>query len=140
MKCHIGVDEENGIVHTVLASTAKEADITYLPALLHGEETTVRGDSAYSFCTRYRGARRAWSKTLLTPKKKPVGGELTQAQKDKNQRLCSKRAPVEHPFHIVKCLFGYRKVRYRGLFKNRMHQLTLFMLANLFKETGQNRS
>jgi IS5 family transposase len=51
MKCHIGVDEENGIVHTVLASTAKEADITYLPALLHGEETTVRGDSAYSFCT-----------------------------------------------------------------------------------------
>ena len=60
------------------------------------------------------------------------------SQKDKNQRLCSKRAPVEHPFHIVKCLFGYRKVRYRGLFKNRMHQLTLFMLANLFKEGRQN--
>ena len=51
MKCHIGVDEKSGIVHTVVASTAKEADITCLPALLHGEEVTVRGDSAYSFCT-----------------------------------------------------------------------------------------
>jgi len=38
---------------------------------------------------------------------------------------------VEHPFHIVKNLFGHRKVRYRGLAKNG-HQLhTLFGLANL---------
>jgi IS5 family transposase len=100
--------------------------------LLHGEEVTVRGGSAYSSRPdveelEERGVR------LITPKKTPVGGKLTQRQKNKNRKLCSKRAPVEHPFHIVKCLFGYRKVRYRGLFKNRMHQLTLFMLANLFK-------
>lgn len=47
MKCHIGVDEDSGVVHTVIASTAKEADNTYLPALLHGEESVVRADSAY---------------------------------------------------------------------------------------------
>jgi IS5 family transposase len=25
------------------------------------------------------------------------------------------RSKVEHPFHIIKNIFGYRKVRYRGL-------------------------
>jgi len=28
------------------------------------------------------------------------------------------RSIVEHPFQVVKNLFGYRKVRYRGLRKN----------------------
>jgi IS5 family transposase len=34
------------------------------------------------------------------------------------RRNAQVRARVEHPFHIVKNLFGYRKVRYRGLRKN----------------------
>jgi IS5 family transposase len=38
---------------------------------------------------------------------------------------------VEHPFHIVKNLFGYRKVRYRGLRKNLAQLHSLFALANL---------
>ncbi|MDB6171069.1 MAG: transposase, partial [Chthoniobacteraceae bacterium] len=37
----------------------------------------------------------------------------------------------EHPFHIVKNLFHYRKARYRGLAKNEAHLHTLFALANL---------
>jgi len=38
---------------------------------------------------------------------------------------------VEHAFHVVKNLFGYRKVRYRGLSKNTAQLHTLFALANL---------
>ena len=50
---------------------------------------------------------------------------LQAAEKHK----ASVRAFVEHPFHIVKNIFCHRKVRYRGLAKNR-HQLdTLFGLA-----------
>ena len=131
MKSHIGVDEKSGIVHTVVASTAKEADITYLPALIHGEEKIVRGDSAYG-SEADRDALADNDITLLTPKKKPVGGELSEREREQNRKLCSKRAKGEHPFRIVKCLFGYRKVRYRGLFKNHMHQTTLFLLANLY--------
>jgi IS5 family transposase len=41
------------------------------------------------------------------------------------------RALVEHPFHIVKNLFRYRKTRYRGLAKNLAQLYTLFALANL---------
>ena len=43
----------------------------------------------------------------------------------------SVRAFVEHPFHIVKNLFRYRKVRYRGLAKNGHQLCTLFGLANV---------
>ena len=43
----------------------------------------------------------------------------------------SVRAFVEHPFHIVKNLFGHRKVRYRGLARNGHQLYTLFALANV---------
>jgi IS5 family transposase len=41
------------------------------------------------------------------------------------------RAKVEHPFHVIKNLFGYRKVRYKGLAKNQAQLFSLFGLANL---------
>ena len=41
------------------------------------------------------------------------------------------RALVEHPFHIVKNIFGHRKVSYRGLDKNTSQLRVLFALANL---------
>ncbi len=46
MKLHIGADKR-GIVHTVTATNAAAADITQLPALLHGQEREVFGDQAY---------------------------------------------------------------------------------------------
>jgi len=45
--------------------------------------------------------------------------------------LAQLRAPVEHPFHVIKNLFRHRKVRYRGLHKNTAQLYTLFALANL---------
>ena len=41
------------------------------------------------------------------------------------------RAKVEHPFHVIKNLFGHRKVRYRGMEKNQAQLFSLFALANL---------
>ena len=43
------------------------------------------------------------------------------------------RAKVEHPFRIIKCQFGFIKVRYKGLMKNDSQLAMLFTLANLFK-------
>ncbi len=39
----------------------------------------------------------------------------------------------EHAFRIVKCLWGYTKVRYRGLYKNTCQLFTLFSLSNLYR-------
>lgn len=41
------------------------------------------------------------------------------------------RARVEHPFHVVKNLFGHKKTRYKGLAKNKVQLYSLFGLANL---------
>ena len=41
------------------------------------------------------------------------------------------RAKVEHPFHVVKNLFGHRKAGYRGLAKNTSQLFSLFGFANL---------
>ena len=38
----------------------------------------------------------------------------------------------EHPFRVVKCVFGYVKVRFKGLAKNTAQVITLFALANLY--------
>jgi IS5 family transposase len=52
---------------------------------------------------------------------------------DKVEQIkASIRAKVEHPFRVIKCQFGYRKVRYRGLKKNTAQIFTLFALSNLW--------
>jgi IS5 family transposase len=42
------------------------------------------------------------------------------------------RAKVEHPFRIIKCQFGFRKVFYRGIRKNDLKLKMIFALANLW--------
>lgn len=42
------------------------------------------------------------------------------------------RAKVEHQFRVLKCQFGHRKVRYKGLAKNTSQLLVLFALSNLW--------
>ncbi|MFM2274494.1 MAG: hypothetical protein RL211_366, partial [Pseudomonadota bacterium] len=44
----------------------------------------------------------------------------------------SVRAKVEHPFRVIKCQFGFTKVRYKGLAKNTAQLMTLFALSNLW--------
>ena len=50
----------------------------------------------------------------------------------RNHRFGKVRAKVEHVFRVVKCQFGYRKVRYRGIEKNGAQLFALFALANIF--------
>ena len=42
------------------------------------------------------------------------------------------RARCEHVFHVVKRLWGFTKVRYRGLGKNTVRVFAAFALANLY--------
>ena len=49
----------------------------------------------------------------------------------------STRAEVEHPFRVIKCQFGFTKVRYKGLAKNTAQLHTLFALANLWMARKQ---
>ncbi len=103
MKAHVGVDLDSGLVHSMEASTAKLHDSQKFDDLLHGDEQGVFGDKGY------------------------VSGEREAAF-----RAQGKVAKVEHPFGVMKCQFGYRKTRYRGLAKNEAQLFSLFGLGNLF--------
>ena len=72
----------------------------------------------------------------MKEKAKP-GHDLTQRQRARNRRFGKVRAKVEPIFRIVKCQFGYRKVRYRGIAKNGAQLFALFALANLYLVRGR---
>jgi IS5 family transposase len=130
MKAHVGTDTR-GIVHSLSTTAANVADITELPKLLHGQESELFGDQAYwsefhRQCAplsgiRYRVNRRA-SQTRPS----------NEQQKRINRVRSSARACGEHAFHVVKRLWGFAKVRYRGLAKNTARLFTAFALANLY--------
>ena len=131
LKAHIGVDAKEGHVHSLVTSAANVADMHMLPDLLHGEERKVWGDAGYRGQTEaiQEAAPKAQDMTCRRTKFKDYVDEL---QKKKNRSKSSVRAKVEHPFRIVKRVFGFDKVRYRGIAKNHNRLCANFALANLY--------
>lgn len=131
MKAHIGIDAEGGLVHSLECTTAKTNDIEKFNALCHGEEEAVFGDKGYAKQTIKKECRRKGVFYGILDKAERYS-KLSIKQEARNEKLSRVRAKVEHPFRIVKHLWGYRKVRYRGLDKNSNHLYMLFGLANLY--------
>jgi IS5 family transposase len=131
LKAHIGVDAREGTVHSVVTTAANVADSRVLPDLLHGEERKVWGDGGYQGQTEAikEAAPRAQDMTCRRTRYKDRMDEL---QKKKNRSKSSVRAKVEHPFRILKRIFGFDKVRYRGLAKNHHRLCACFALVNLY--------
>ena len=131
MKAHIGVDSKEGIVHSVCSTAASVSDVHMLPELLHGDERKVWGDAGYQGQTEaiHQAAPEAQDMTSRRVKTK-VG--VDAVEKGKNRTKARVRAKVEWPFRIVKRVFGFTKVRYRGLKKNHEWLCAAFALANLY--------
>jgi transposase, IS5 family len=126
MKIHVGSDRR-GIVHTVTTTDAAQADITQFHDLLHGAETAVYGDKAY-WCADDQADCEAQGVKYRINRR----GQRTPYWDRINRQRSRVRAHVEHPFHVVKRLWGFAKVRYRGLAKNTTRIFALFALANLY--------
>jgi IS5 family transposase len=131
LKAHIGVDSKRGHVHSVCTSAASVADKHMLPDLLHGEERKVWGDGGYQGQGEAirQAAPRAQDMTSRRVRYKNFVDEL---QKGKNRVKARVRAKVEHPFRILKRIFGFEKVRYRGIQKNHHRLCASFALVNLY--------
>ena len=118
-------------MHNVIATHAATADITQLKDLLHGEESTIFGDQAYwkeDDRTQWQLAGGRYRVNRRGTRKHP----LTAHQKSINRSRSRRRARGEHAFRVVKQLWGFVKVRYRGLAKNLARAQTMFGLANLY--------
>jgi IS5 family transposase len=131
MKAHVGVDSRTKLIHTVLASAANVGDALALPHLLHGGETRVWGDQAY------RGQKAAIRQVApragdFTNQRYRFGSRIDTVIKAKNRTKSRVRAKAEHAIGVIKRIFGFQKVRYRGLAKN-LHRLEVTAaLANLY--------
>lgn len=132
MKVHVGTDADSGLVHTVKGTAANVADVNVLGELLHGDEDSVHGDSAY-YAKQLAAQAEACGVAFAVNRRGTRHRPLTQAQRRRNRWLSRIRAVVEHPFLVVKRLWGHAKVRYRGIAKNLAQMNTLFALANLYR-------
>ena len=135
MKLHIGVDSTTGLAHSAVVTAANVHDKHPLPQLMHGQEEQLYGDSAYA------------SQQELIHSKAPKAADLTNQRVRKGsateelERLINRaksrvRARVEHVFGVVKRLWGFDKVRYRGLAKNATRSFVALGLANIYLARG----
>lgn len=136
MKAHISVDAQSGLIHTVGATTAKVHDAKVIEELIREADRAVFADKGYFSDQRKKEARAAGIFWGVLDKAKP-NKKLSASQNTRNKKLASIRAKVEHPFRILKCQFGYRKTRYRGIQKNGAQLFSLFALANLYQARKQ---
>jgi IS5 family transposase len=141
MKAHIGVDAVTGLTHSVAATSANVADVTMTSELVRDDDKRVYGDAGYTGMWKHleeekdapdsRCCVAAKRGAIKKMEDSPMKALLLAFEKAK----ASIRAKVEHPFHVIKNLFGYRKVRYKGLAKNQAQLFSLFGLANLVLAT-----
>jgi len=131
MKAHIGVDSKTKVIHAVVATAANVHDATILPDLLHGEETRVWGDQAYKGQTAVL-REHAPNARDFTNRRYRYRGVINEVEKARNRTKSRVRAKVEHCFGVIKGVFGFTKVRYRGLEKNAHRLFVTCALANLF--------
>ena len=144
MKVHVGADSQTGLIHSASVTAANVHDSHEVPNLLHGDETRFYGDCAYrGKAQRERLKELAPNAKDFTNKRAYRNAPLTDADKATNRRKSSIRAKVEHPFLILKRLWGFAKVRYRGLAKNANRAFAMLAAINILKHgrplTGEVR-
>jgi IS5 family transposase len=130
MKAHVGTDRR-GLVHTLVTTRAGAADISQLPHLLHGAERELYGDQAY-WSELHRVAAQDRGVRYRVNRRPAPGRRLSEHQRRLDRLRSATRARGEHAFRVVKQLWGYSKVGYRGLAKNTARLFTMFALANLY--------
>ncbi len=131
MKAHIGVDSRTKLIHSVAATAANVHDSQVLPDLLHGNETRVWGDAAYSGQREVIQHHAPEAKSFVQAKAhrhRP----LSEVERARNRTKSKVRAKVEHVFLVMKQIFGWAKVRYRGLVRNTNWLFVTCGLTNLY--------
>lgn len=136
MRAHIGVDPLYGFIHSLETTAANAAETKVAPKLLRPDDKVVYGDAGYLKMERNveDGVKREYRiNRQVGTFKRHYGDNLAWAkEKVLENRKSSVRCKVEFAFHIVKDIFGWRKVRYKGLYKNDCHARLLFASANLY--------
>ena len=131
MKMHIGVDSRTGLAHSAVVTAANVHDKHPLPDLLHANEQRVYGDSAYASQKALIETKAPRARDFTNQRVRRAA-EQNPEQRAKNRSKSRVRARVEHVFAVVKRLWGFSKVRYRGLAKNATRAFVALGLVNSY--------
>lgn len=137
MRIGIGVDAGTGYVHHITGYSANVAEVKTSQDLLREDDEVIYGDSAYLGMEQYvkdnieREYRICRNMGVYQRYRK---GELSYQMEKKLVEHPKMRVgrKVEYVFHIVKDIFHWRKVRYKGIQKNTAYANILFASANLY--------
>ena len=132
MKAHVGTDSNTGLAHSIVVTDAGVHDSQVMDELRHGEEQAVYGDRAYTSEKKRREYEERGIKWCVSRKACRHSPQLSPKDLQYNHKQSQVRAKGEHAFLVVKHLWHYTKVRYKGLYKNAMQVFSLFALANLY--------
>lgn len=136
MRVHIGTDPYYGFVHSIISTAANEAEGKVAANLLREDDTVVYGDAGYLKMDKHvtDGIEREYkiNRQRGTFKRHYGDGLSWQYEKEIEKRKSSVRCKVEYVFHIVKDIFRWRKLRYKGIHKNDCHAKLLFASANIY--------
>ena len=99
--------------------------------MLHGAEEQVWGDSAYASQQKLIATKAPKARDCTNQRIKP-SSPLAELERIVNRIKSKVRSRVEHVFAVVKKLWGFAKVRYRGLYKNATRSFVALGLANIY--------
>ncbi|PJC16356.1 MAG: hypothetical protein CO062_11520 [Zetaproteobacteria bacterium CG_4_9_14_0_2_um_filter_59_191] len=119
-------------LHSAQVSAIRETRPDPKPLL--GEGKRIHGDAGYLGIHKrdeHEGREVEWHIAARPGRRKVMAEDSDDLKAE--QAKASVRAKVEHPFRWVKGIFGYNKVRYRGLDKNMNRLCLLLGFTNLLR-------
>ncbi len=138
-RLHIGVDAGTGYIYLVEVTAANASERDMAPKLIRDDDRVVYGDAGYTGMQGRPEIKndshlsqivfRTNTKNRYHHKSLAPGFDCDRYIEYQKSRV---RCKIEYAFLVVKRLFGYKKVRYRGLAKNSTHALMLCFCTNAF--------
>lgn len=132
-KAHVATDQGSGLIRRALLTPASTYESEVADALIELDVRAVYADKAYE-----KKERRAWLKRhgvkdrILHRRHKHIAA-LPPWQAARNRLIGPIRAAVERTFATFKRLYGWRRMRYRGLTRNANHLMLIACAFNLRK-------
>ena len=132
-KVHVGVDAGTGLVRKAVLTPAKVYESLMADELVSGDEGAVYGNRAYESRRRRKWLKSQGIKDRIMHRSHKRQRGLPYWQKRRNELIKPRRALVEKVFGILKRVYGYGRVRYRGLDRNGVEMWFKLMAYNMQK-------
>ena len=131
-KVHMTVDQGSEIIRNVDLTPASVHDSNKFVEMICGDEGAVFADKAYDKDGR-KAVLREYGIYCGIMNKGRRNRKLSRRQKRLNKAFSKVRSAVERPFGVLKRSYGWSRVRYVGLVKNRAHIFMASICFNLKK-------